>query len=129
MGAQLPIAPGGPFGASLTFQHIGQAVNVYVGIGIANGLLTGHAAPFAYAVKLVAIPADMTLASYTVEVSGTVPASAPTGTLMDAQRFISKTQPIVNQQPPNDFGVNNWDDEVYSTIQNAAFSSLLASYW
>lgn len=125
----IQLVPGGPFGANLTFQHIGQAANVYVGIGIANGLLTGHATPFAYAVKAVAIPADLVLTSYTVEVTGVVPANAPTGTLIDAQRFISKTMPVVNQQPPNDFGVNNWDDEVYGTIAQAAFSSLLASYW
>jgi hypothetical protein len=125
----IQLTPGGTFGASLTFQHKGQAVNVYVGIGIANGLLTGHATPFAYAMKAIAIPADVDLTSYTVEVSGTVPTSAATGTLIDAQRFISKTQPVVGQQPPNDFGVNNWDDEVYATIAGAAFSSLLASYW
>ena len=103
------------FSTKLAFEHIGPEITVWIGIGLAYGLFTGHNPPFCYAMSQQVIPADFEWKTYYLEVLGIIPANAQEGKLLDAQRFISNTMPVVGQQPPNDYGVNTWDDEVYAT--------------
>jgi len=111
----ITVGPGDSFGANLSFQHRGGAVAVWVGIGLAYGRLVGHEVPFCYAMEQVSVPEHADWTSVSVDVSGTIPADVGGSRLVDAQRFISDSEPVVGQQPPNPWGVNNWDDEVYVT--------------
>ena len=123
--------PGDGYGATLTFQHRGPVEQVWVGIGIAYGksastagiLLIGliaiidslgHHPPFCFAAKQVSLNADPELTTYTVDVDDTLPSDMQPSKSLDAQKFISKTQPAAGQVAPDDFGVNNWDDDVFA---------------
>jgi hypothetical protein len=120
--------PGDSFGATLTFQHRGQAQQVWVGIGLAYGKSSsltgiplldlidnlGHHPPFCFAAKQVSLTADTEFSAYTVDVDDTIPQDVSSGQPLDAQKFISKTQPAAGQVAPDDFGVNNWDDDVFT---------------
>ncbi len=119
--------PGATFGAVITFNHRGPAANPWVGIGIAYAQISGHNAPRAYAMAQVAVKADLDWYQYTVTVQGTVPLDTTTGS-QDAQRFISDTQPVVGSQPPNPYGVNNWDDDVYAVVGANELSGLTVTY-
>ena len=120
----LPVVkmPGDSFGADLSFSYQGPAITVWVGIGLAFAELVGHNPILYFAMKQVSLPACASPTTQTVTVTGTIPTSAQVPSTYDAQRFISKTQPVAGQQPPNDFGVNNWDDDVYS-IPSQQFSA------
>lgn len=116
---------GDNFGASLTFKHTGPGGNAFVGIGIAYGKTTGHNAPFSYAVRQVQLTEDTTTKAYSVDVAGIMPPDLEGGQTLDAQRFISDTEPVGGQQPPNPYDVNNWDDDVYQTAGIAPTYKLL----
>jgi len=113
---QFPIEkmPGDGFGTPLSFEHRGPGGQVWVGLGLAYGIFIGHNPPFCYAMQQVTLEEDPNWTTYSFDVEGTVPQDALAGRLVDAQRFISDSEPVVGQQPPNPWGVNNWDDEVYS---------------
>lgn len=112
----IPVDPDGPFQATLSFLHRGPAGNVWVGIGLAYGKALGHNPPFVYAMLPFAVPASDDWTSWAgIVARGTAPADMVLGKLLDAQRFISDSQPIVGQQPPNPYGVNDWDDEVFAS--------------
>jgi len=125
----LPIVkmPGDSFGADLSFTYQGPAITVWVGIGLAFAELIGHNPMLYFAMKQVSLPACATATPQTVTVTGTIPTTAQVPSTYDAQKFISKAQPQVGAQPPNDFGVNNWDDDVYS-IPGQQFANLSAVY-
>jgi len=108
--------PGDSFGAGLVFEHLGPSETVWVGIGLAytSGMLEGHNTPFCYAMQELEVNDDTSWTEYRVVVEGTIPEDATPGVSLDAQRFISKTQPVVGEQPPNDFDQNAWTDGVYN---------------
>lgn len=106
---------GDEFGADMVFEHIGGVQSVWVGIGIAYGEAMGHNPPFAYAMKQVTTNLDSNWVKYDVSVTGIIPTNILAGRELDAQRFVSDTMPVSGQQPPNPFGVNNWDEKIYST--------------
>ena len=123
--------PGDSWGAAITFQHKGKGGAFWTGIGMAYGELVGHNPPFAYAMKTVNCTDDTDWKSYSVACSATVSATVIKETLIDCQRFISNAQPIVGQQPPNPYGVNNWDDEIYVVREEfgpETFQQLTVSY-
>jgi len=125
----LPIVkmPGDAFGADLSFSYQGPAITVWVGIGLAFAEAIGHNPCLYFAMKQVSLAACASPTNQVVTVTGTIPSTAQVPSTYDAQKFISKTQPVAGQQPPNDFGVNNWDDDVYS-IPGQQFGSLAAVY-
>lgn len=108
--------PGEALGATLTFEHKGPGCFVYIGIGIAYGKFVGHNPPFQiiWEHHLIANHTDWTPLSE--DVSGMLDIGVQLGKLLDCQKFISDTQPVPGQQPPNDYGANDWDDEVYVAI-------------
>lgn len=116
--------PGSSFGARLLYQHIGPAQSIWIGIGLSYGLPSGHNPPFCHAMAQVDVPANLDWNAYYIDVTGTIPLDALDGEMIDAQRFISITQPVIGQQPPNDFGLNDWDDEVYA-IEQVKFQGLV----
>ena len=116
--------PGSDFGTRINYQHIGPAVTVWIGIGLAYGIPTGHNPPFVYAMIQVPIPAALIWTGYYTDVAGVIPMDAEDGKLIDVTRFISIAQPIVGQQPGNDYGINGWDDEVYA-IEQTKFQTLV----
>jgi len=135
---------GDSFGATLTFQHRGPAEQVWVGIGIAYGksastagiLLIGliaiidslgHHPPFCWAMKQVSLNADSDLTTYTVDVDDKIPADMQSGQPLDAQKFISKTQPVVGKVAPDDFHINNWDDDVFTPPSATSISDMLGT--
>jgi hypothetical protein len=132
--AALQKNPGDSYGATLTFKHRGEAEQVWIGIGIAYGKSSsitgiplldiidnlGHHPPFCWAMKQVSLNADYDWVTYTVDVDDKIPQDAQAGQPLDAQKFISKTQPVAGQVAPDDFGVNNWDDDVYSSPGSAS---------
>ena len=99
--------PGDSYGATLTFQHRGPAIQVWAGIGIAYGKSSsltgiplldiidnlGHHPPLCFAVKQVSLNADSELTAYTVDVDDTVPEDAQSGQPLDVQKFISMGTP------------------------------------
>lgn len=119
------LIPGQAFGAQLSFRHKGGGGQFLVGIGIAYGEFVGHNPPFAYAMTKVTVKDEADWTSYTTLVNGIVPANIELAKLIDAQRFISKTTPVIDQQPPNDFGVNTWADEVLASIEAPQFTDLV----
>jgi hypothetical protein len=125
----LPIVkmPGDSFGADLSFTYQGPAVTVWAGIGLAFAEAIGHNPCLYFAMKQVSLPACASPTNQSVTVTGTIPTTAQVPSTYDAQKFISKTQPVSGQQPPNDFGVNNWDDDVY-TLPGQQFGAITAVY-
>jgi hypothetical protein len=124
--------PGDTFGATLSFQHKGQGLGqVWVGIGLAYGSLVGHDTPFCYAMQQMSIAVHADWTTMSVNVQGTIPSTVVPSKLIDAQRFISNSQPVIGQQPPNPYGVNNWDDEIYASEAGVPqFQTLTVSnYW
>lgn len=123
IGANIAKLRGDSFGAQLSFKYLGPQITVWVGIGLSYGQPTGHATPFVYAMKQMTVGPNSTATMYYATVTGTIPTNATLGKYLDAQRFISDSQPVVGQQPPNPYGVNNWDDEVY-VLPEVTFSDL-----
>jgi len=104
--------PGDTYGATLTFQHKGPAMQVWVGIALAYA---GASGTCDFAMKQVSVNSDATLVTYTVTVSSTIPQDAPAGTNIGAYGFISKSQPGAGQVPTDDFKVNKDFGAVYAT--------------
>jgi hypothetical protein len=119
--------PGSTFGATLTFTYQGPAITVWVGIGLAFAEAIGHNNNLYYAMIQKSIPACSSPTIQTALVNSTIPSNAQVPSTYDAQKFISKTQPVVGAVAPDDFGINNWDDDVYS-IAGSNFSGLSAVY-
>jgi hypothetical protein len=105
--------PGESWGANLNLQHKGKGGTFYAGIGFAYGKLVGHNPPFAYAVKSITCTDDTNWKNYSIAATSAVLDTVDKEKLIDCQRFISDIMPSVGQQPPNPYGVNNWDDEIY----------------
>ena len=115
----ITLSPGETFGVILSWEFRGDETAVWVGIGLAYGLFGGHNPPFCYAMRRANCGphADWTTyLTYEDWPSGILPLHVQPGKLLDAQRFISDSMPVIGQQPANPWGVNNWDDEVYASL-------------
>jgi len=119
------VLPGDTLAATLRFTHRGQSISIWCGLGVAYARISGYNAPFSYFASQVNLLGDVTPTVYEVTVPITIP---DVDGVLDAQRFISLSQPAINQQPPNDFGLNAWDDGVWSINTRHEYSDLLASY-
>lgn len=122
--------PGDAFGATLTFNHIGPGVTVYVGIGlaIAQAFIGEHRPPIVYAMQAITLPEDVTAKSYQVTVQGTIPVSVPT-TGLDICALILDAMPTVGVTPPDPYGINDWADDCYQVFGAPEYSELMATYW
>lgn len=108
--------PGEALGATLTFEHKGSGCFVYMGIGLAYGKFIGHNPPFQIIWEHHLIDNHNEWTPLSEGVWGTLNSGVVPGKLLDCQKFISDTQPLPGQQPPNPFGTNDWDDEVYVVL-------------
>lgn len=121
---------GDSFGARVDFEYQGPAKMVWVGIGIAYGRLTGQNVPFAFAAEQINIPETQNWAKYTINVDGQIPVGTEEGQLLDIQVFVSDTQPVVNQQPRNDYNVNYWShQDVYAMVESAFRNLTVVTYY
>lgn len=108
--------PGEALGATIAFEHKGQGCMVSIGIGLAYGKFIGHNPPFQF------IWTDQHILNHTdwtplsVGVSAFLVSGVAPGKLLDCQKFISDTWPVSGEVAPDDYGQNNWDEEVYVVL-------------
>lgn len=109
--------PGDTFGVGLLFDHKGGSEKVWVGVGLSQGRDVSKNIPFFYAMNEVEIPSDRVLKTYYVTVESTIPAVLPSGTeTIDVLRFISKTQPVANEYPLNEYRIDDWGEDKYTVV-------------
>lgn len=106
------------WGGTLRFEHRGAGRKVWVGIGFA----VGSGIPYIHNNYFTYIPVEVTVTDhadwtpYEVQVQRLVGylggANYPDQNL-DCHRFISNSLPPAGGQAPDDYGLNNWDDDVY----------------
>lgn len=97
----------------LRFTYKGSARSVYIGIGVATPKSPwGHYPPITYILSYMNLAASQSYVQYEKLIRVRVPSGFSSGQKFDIQGFISNTQPELNQQPPNDYGINKWQDDV-----------------
>jgi len=115
---------GSTFEVILRFEYDGPfPYTVWLGAGLAYSGSIEKQPPFYYAKEKSVLEAP---GYYDITISGIVPSNIPVGKTLDVQVFISDTEPVPGQQPPNDYGVNEWFDDVYTTEAiKDAFSNII----
>ena len=116
----VPIHEGFTFGATVSFMYRGPAVRLWTGIGLAFESYIGYNPPFIYAKKLVEVgPTTEEWVRYDIPVEGVFKlpeGHEATGPERYDSRFfvcLEENEPVANKHPSDDFGVNNWDDEIF----------------
>lgn len=114
-GSQLTV--GSQFGGTIKIDHRGAAIDVYMGLGVADSKAIGHNAPFVFNYYSVGFPPESDWTTHEIDILKSIP--IPTGTLTgskDVQVFISKAIPTVGQVAPDDFALNGWDDNIWAVV-------------
>lgn len=131
----IQVYPGGALGATISFEHKGEGGEFYIGFGIAYPA-PAHNPPFQFIYGKFTLNPHASWTAQQATVSGYLNTDVALGRLLDTQKFISDTAPTDHQQPPNPYGQNNWDDDVYGTPAAedffrppAGYNEIQASYW
>ena len=120
-GGDIPITMwGDAISATLSFTHKGQGGYVWVGLGVA--LVRANC--LFHAMELVYLQEDLMENTYIVDVQGIVPQDLSPNALLDVERFIEDEMPILGSYPPDAYGVNDWDVDVYRVPDLAEFRLL-----
>lgn len=129
----IPKVPGDSLGATIYFDHKGAGGSFKIGLGLACHAYPSHNPPFQFIYDTFDVDDHTDWASLQVEVSGILQEPGCTGVeyALDVQKFIcwSADTLIPGQQPPNPFGTNDWDANVYLILAASRFQNLLATYW
>jgi len=117
-GSAIEVYPDDTWGGTLRFEHKGAGRTVRVGIGFA----VGSGIPYIHNNYFTYIPVEFTVVDHAEWTPCTVPVTRLVGSFgganylnqkLDCHRFISNTPVPAGGVASDDYGLNDWDDDVY----------------